>query len=218
MFDTVAEASQKLRNTVVLQNGLPLKVIDACGGDGFTKVKLSTVEYGDQSQKATAILCNSAGLDLGKELGSRCGYANINHKNFGLIAYTSRAPIRKSHSTQGLNDCNVRVSPTKSFSKWGLSNHRYQFSSMEFIGMKDTLMGKFPTLAMARYRMGKTESLLELAFDKNFAVSRDSKDMWKLMYKNQEIGWTDDLSRFHIPSEWRYLDETFEILDMKVRS
>lgn len=212
MFNTPQEAQQKLAGTVVLLDDKPVWII------GFQENMKAEYRFLGQVFDGKRKEIDYKGWEF-KNLGHRLGYLNFKYKGFDVATYSRRRAVRKSHSTQGLSDQNVYVDPSRSFAKEGILGLRYKFSQMENLGMEDTLLQKFPSLSSVRYKMAKEQDIFQMAFDHSLAVSRDGKGLFKLDYKGNEIGWSDDLERFTIQSEWRYLDELFiDEHRMKVRS
>lgn len=217
MYDTAVEADQKLKGTVIFHGDDPIYVYTAQEG---SPIKLQYRAYNKDlhNPKVEYVGINSGSLDM-KELGNRLGYVNcLSGEGIGIVTYTRRTPVRKAHSTQGLSDSNVKCDKLHSIAKFGLSARNTAFSLLENKGMEETLRGKYPSLSQVRYKMGKNETVWEMAFDPCLAVCRDANGLWKLHYKGGEIGWTDDLFTFRVGKEFRYLDELFEVHKMRVRS
>lgn len=213
MFDTVAEASQKLKNTVVMKDGLPIYVGDASGNDGAVKLEYKTLPTMSGWKN-----CSIGSVDM-RALGERLGYLNVNYSGVRTALYSRRCPVRKSHSTQGLSNSNVAIDRIRKevATKAGTVSYYPKFIDTLTWGVDEALQGNYPGLSTIRYRMGRDESVMDMAFSRLLSVGRDKTNLWKLNYKGHEIGWTDDLEVFHVEDSWRYLDELFEENKMKVR-
>lgn len=213
MYDTAAEANQKLQNTAIMRDEDPIWVGPATGS---SPVMIAVRKFKDENWKSMKI--NDPSLNM-KELGDRLGYVNIRNGQVGLSVYTRRTPVRKAHQTQGLSDVNVYVDKSHTVPKFGISSKSWKLSYLLTIGLEETMKKKFPTLSMVRFKMSKDETLWECAFDPCLAVCRDGNNLWKLHHKGIEIGWTDDLHIFKVAREYRYLDELLvEEHKMNVRS
>lgn len=215
MYDTVEEARQKLKQTIIMKGEEPVWVLDAGGQTGA--VQLVYREFGQENTKSISI--ENKSLDM-KDVGTRLGYINIpNHKGFGLSVYSRRMPVRIAHSTQGLSDKNVRINYTRYIKDIGLTEYPYKLAYLEGKGLKETLQKKYPSLDATRYRLSRETNLYDIAFDPCLCICKEGNSLFKLRYKGIEIGWTDDLHTFRIEPKFRYLDELFiEDHNMKVRS
>lgn len=211
MFDTIAEADQKLTSTIILHKDVPVIVGGARGRDG--KVTLTYREFNTDKWNEESI--NSDSFNVHK-LGAKLGYINTVVDGFLCTVYSRRIPVRKSHQTQGLSNVNVQINTSDSVIKVLGKSPGTQVFSFEKRGLLQTMNKDFPSLV--KLRLGASKSaFIECAFDKHLALSKEYDDLWKLKYKNQEIGWTNDLDQFRIDKEWDYLGELFEETHMKVR-
>lgn len=215
MFDTVEEAQQKISQTVVMYGDDPVFVVEVGGRAG--RVTAHVRSLGDDMGVTRAIALSDPLWDV-KTLGNRLGYINLEHRGVMASVYSRRIHIRRAHQTQGLSNTNVYLDQLKAIPDKGIEAYTYRFSTIHGKFMKETLQQKYPSLSKIKYMMAKNDSLAQIAFDPCLAVSKDFKGLWKLNYKGKEIGWTDDLEVFRIPSEWRYLDNRFDECGMKVRN
>lgn len=213
-FDTLTEAQQKLLMTTIMYGPDPVKVVGISGNNN--RVELDIVKYGEGSNIERRRISDP--LFSVKDLGQRLGYINVTHYEHTFVTYSRRTPIRRSQTTQGLSDSNVRINRIMGNAGRGVPGHQYRFSGLETRGIKETLEQKYPSLSQVRYRMSKNETILELAFGHSLAVAKDMKGLFKLKYKDNDIGWSDDLETFHVSQEWQYLDRLFDESGMKIRS
>lgn len=212
MFDTVAEAIQKIQGTVVMKGTDPVQIIEIGGRDGRVNALYRPLDNQDMKTSPLA----DKDWDVAS-LGNRLGYINLRHRGNDTSVYSRRAHIRRSHQTQGLHNTNVFVDAVKPNNRLGIIPYAYNFSTLVDNNLRLTMKDEFPSLSSVRYKMGRDQTIAEMAFDKFLSVSRDKPDLFKLNYKGNEIGWSDDLDTFRVLKEWRYLDGRFADHSMKVR-
>lgn len=212
MFDTVAEATQKIQGTVVMKGTDPVQIIEIGGRDG--RVNALYRPLNNEDMKTSSL--SDKDWDVAS-LGNRLGYINLRHRDNDTSVYSRRAHVRRSHQTQGLHNTNVFVDTVKQNNRLGVLPYAYNFSTLVNNNLRLTMKGEFPSLVSVRYKMSRDQTIAEMAFDKFLSVSRDKPDLFKLNYKGHEIGWTDDFDTFRVSKEWRYLDGRFADHSMKVR-
>lgn len=212
MFDTVAEAIQKIQGTVVMKGADPVQIIEIGGRDGRVDALYRPLNNGDMKTSPLS----DKDWDVAS-LGNRLGYINLRHRDNDMSVYSRRAHVRRSHQTQGLHNTNVLVDPVKANNRLGIEPYLYNFSTLVNNDLRLTMKGEFPSLSSVRYKMNRDHTVAEMAFDKFLSLSRDKPDLFKLNYKGNEIGWSDDLDTFRVSKEWRYLDGRFADHSMKVR-
>jgi hypothetical protein len=213
MFNTTAEADQKLMNTVVFYKDSPV----VCGGSSGreNKVLISLRELANKQSDWKNVAIFDENLDM-KNVGSRLGYINCNIRGVPCTMYSRRSAIRKAHSTQGLSNENVLIDASPAFLRTIRESYSHRFFEYEHNGLKDTLINKYPTMNSVK-RAFSQGSMFEMAFNRYLSISKDTAGLFKVNYKNTEIGWTEDFERFNVSKPWKYLDELFEETNMKVR-
>lgn len=218
MFDTIAESDQKLANTVILYRDSPVVVGGSSGQDGAVSLKVREFNLKPTLKKHEWLTVSINDTDLNmKNLGGKLGYINIPYEGYFCTVYTRRVPIRKAQSTQGLSNVNVRVDVNDALYKTFSYMPPEVFMKYETIGgLKETMEEKFPSLMLIKMEAGKT-NFIESAFHRHLSIHKEFKDLFKLRYKNQEIGWSNDLDQFTVSREYKYLGELFEENNMRVR-
>lgn len=209
MFDTAAEANQKLSGSLVLYNEDPVWCRDA-RDQSQGRVQISVVRARDSVELGWVSIND---LDV-KNLGERVGYFNMDYQKYKVCSYGRRLPIRHVQSCQGLSNSNVRIDNMP----WSVVR-TVRFTDAMTMGGYEAISNKYPGLVAVKYQFGKnSDTNLGFAFDKNFAFEKGKAGLYNLMYKGRMIGWTEDFSCFRVEKNYRYLDEDFEKFKMKVRS
>ncbi len=212
MYDTQEEAIQKLSSCVVLFNDAPTLIQTAKGSGTKLKIYHNLLRTGED--RADYIM--DKGFDF-RSLGTRLGYTNYESASYKEALYLTRAHVRKSHSTQGLSQHNVRVPTLRGSEILGLPKQNITWSHIYNRPYTlDTLERKYPTVKEVESRMAKDQIVTSLAFNKQFAVRRTKVGPFYLEYRGKDIGYTDDFFRWKIGQDFSYLDETFEMLQLKV--
>lgn len=213
MFDTVAEAQQKIQGTVIMKGEEPVLIAEIGGRD---RRVTATYRSLDNMQFHTASLSDKDFETA--SLGGRLGYINLAHHGVQTATYSRRSSIRRSHQTQGLHNTNVYIDPVKPITSMAIPTHQYNFSTLQNEYLKATMQNKFPSLSMIRRNFTKhADNMVAQAFDPVLAIHKGTNGLYNLMYKGQNIGYTEDLETFKVPKEWRYLDKLFDDHPMKVR-
>lgn len=213
MFDTVAEAIQKIQGTVIMKGDEPVLIAEIGGRDKRVTATYRTLD------NPTYTVASLSDKDFETaSLGGRLGYINLTHRNIQNATYARRTPVRRSHQTQGLHNTNVYIDPLRPVAALALPAHQYNFSTLQYGFLKPTMQHKFPSLALVRRNFAKrTDDMVAQAFDPSLAILKGRNDLFHLMYKGLDIGHSEDLESFKVSKEWRYLDKLFDDHSMKVR-
>ncbi len=210
MFDTAAEANQKLAGSLVMYNQDPVWCRDA-RDQSQGRVQMSIARVRDSYELGWVSLSD---LDV-RNLGERVGYFNMDYGGrYKICSYGRRLPVRHVQSCQGLSNSNIRIDNMP----WSVVR-AVRFTDAMSMGGHEAIVNKYPGIAAVKYQFGKGgENTLGFAFDKNFALQKGKAGLFDLQYKGKTIGWTEDFSRFRVEKQYRYLDEDFEKFKMEVRS
>lgn len=211
MFDTSAEAQQKLSGCVALFNSQPTMIHEA-SGSGSTVTLLHRL-LGSSDILKTNIW--DKGWDF-KSVGTRLGYSNIDMSGYKEALYLTRMHIRKSHSTQGVSKSNIRIPSLRGSERLGTPKTNIQWetltSSKSFL---DTLEQKYPTVKEAVERF-KDTNLVSIAFQQKLAIRKPHVGPYYLEYRGKDIGYTDDLYKWKVANDFRYLNETLEHYNLRI--
>lgn len=213
MYDTVEEANQKLRHTVVLYNKSSCFIQQATGSKGLN-LEFSTLRDGVILSKSI----NDKEFEF-RNLGQKLGYANINLGNgsYNEALYLSRMPVRQSHSTQGISQKNLHIPSLRGSQKLSLSPYILSFQQVyTTTPFHDMMEDIFPGLDVIEKEMAKKNYVLSRAFDRQFCVRRDDVGPLYLQYRGRDIGHSDHFYRWKLASQFSYLNETLEHIHIKV--
>lgn len=204
MYDTLPEAVQKLQGTVVAYDGEPFCITECY--TPLTAIFLKGHICGTKTPVTVEHPINDPKLCF-HNLGGRLGYSNVEYKDYNQAAWVRRTPVRKAQQTQGLSGYNTRISRLASNKTLGLVGLRLDFDIFRGLScFKDMFLKKYPSLGEVGNRLEKTE-VTSQAFSRYLAIKRNPVGVYLLVYKDQDIGWSSNLSMFHVPRQFRYLDE-----------
>lgn len=212
MYDTNAEAKQKLASTIVLLEDTPVTVLDA-KGDG-DKLSLKYVRLRTGEEKWASI--RDKGWEF-RNLGSRLGYTNTDLSNYKEALYLTRMPVRKS--IQGLSTYNVSIPNFKGSDKLGLPKTRCDWSvaCSRQTWFLDTLEGKYPGIPELISEFTKNPLLTSRAFNRKLAIRKTKVGPFYLEYRGKDIGYTEDFDRWNISKDFEHLRESLEdVVKLKV--
>lgn len=213
MYDTAEEANQKLRHTIVLYNKVPCFVQQAVGEKGLS-LEFTTLRDGVILRKSI----NDKAFEF-RNLGSKLGYTNVNlgSGSYNEALYLSRMPVRQSHSTQGISQKNLYIPPLRGSRKFSLQQHVLSFQQVyTTTPFHDTMEDVFPGLDKIEAEMAKKPWILSRAFNRQFCVRRDDVGPLYLQYRERDIGHSDHFYKWKLASQFAYLGETLDHLNIKV--
>jgi hypothetical protein len=218
MYDTREEANQKLGSTVVLYKEAPVLIRESGGVSGSKGSKL-TLHF---KYIRNGSLDEAPILDKGWEfrnLGPRVGYLNVDLGNgsYKEATYITRMGVRASHNTQGLSQKNLKIPNLGGSKRLALGPTVLTFQgvvSTPFFA--DMLEQKYPTMKDISTQFDKSPWLISKAFNRQFAIRRADIGPFYLQYRGKDIGHSDDLERWKIAEQYRYLDETMEYANLKI--
>lgn len=214
MYDTREEANQKLSSTIVLFKKAPVFVREAGGNNGNKLTLLFKYLRSGGVDEASI-------LDKGWEfrnLGPCVGYMNVDlgQGSYKEATYVTRCGIRASHNTQGLSQKNLKFSTLKGSKKLNLGPAVLSFNMVSNTGFfADMMEQKYPELKNVSSQFEKSSWLISKAFTRQFAVRRDDIGPFYLQYRGKDVGHSDDLFRWKIAPQYRYLEEQLEYENLK---
>lgn len=214
MYDTVAEAEQKLKGCVCLLKGESV-LIDEAGGEN-KKVSLSYRVLRTKAQGKEAI--TDSGWEF-RNLGPRIGYANLDFGagSYKEAAYITRAPVRVCHSTQGLSSKNVKIPRLRGSNKLGLGPANIAWTTIYMtIPFADMIEQKYPTIEEVRDKFSDEPWLISMAFNRQFAINRPDVGPYFIEYRGQNVGYSKDMLKWDVAPDFDYLRETMEHIKLKV--
>lgn len=219
MYDTYQEAQQKLSRCIVLFHGETTYIREA-SEHSTGRVRLHHRFL--RTNKDAANYIDEEGWDF-RSLGKRLGYTNVQltlgydpPREYKEAVYLRRVAVRQAHNTQGLSEKNVRWNDLRGSYKLDLRPREFEWASMiDKPWFCDTLEEKYPTFDDVRDRFKSDKTLISLAFDKKFALRRHDIGPFYLEYRGQDIGYTDDFSRWKIAEEYQYLTESLDTINFK---
>jgi hypothetical protein len=216
LFDTAADAHQKLTGTVILYKDRPVKIV-AVAGDRDIVVDCKYPESRRWGSTFNVFL-SDPGFDW-KSLGTRLGYMNFDFflPDYAEAVFISRTPVRAS--TQGLSDRTVEYEPLHLPPDIMVERNVgfWDFALSE--GFSAMLVGQYPSLEEAMKILKK--SARDETDIKSVAISRDSAIYWDrigqpyVLYKRRKVGTTDG-SAIKIADHVQWLSETFESGGFKI--
>lgn len=210
MFETAEDVNTKLGGSVCLYKGEPIYVLHNYGSPHDPKnlkIEYVPLPYKDSNTKLVCSVWDE-NLDY-RSLSSRLGYLNATAYNnaYGEALYLSRTPIRKS--CQGLSKSNIIPVQFQEIPEQALGkSHHYFESYIKDNSFIDTLHGKYPTINQISREFIAHTTWRSRAFDRQFSISRSRVGPFYLNYRGREIAWTDDLYRFKLSKDFKYMEET----------
>jgi hypothetical protein len=216
MFDNENDITQKLGNTVILVDGLPVYVrkgITKDGKLGMLVDLLPRTEDKKDSNKFVAL--DYHGLDY-RTINSRLGYCNVFEKKSTQAVYLMRMAARKPH--QGICSDNMSWPHLKENAKLGIHKAPLAWSSLvnnqSFV---DMILERYPKLSKIGQMFAKRDTVQSVAFHRFFAVNRKAVGPFFLEYKGKDIAWAEDVSSFILCKDYAYLQETLEYNDIAIK-
>lgn len=214
MYDSVDEANQKLRHTVCMYGKAPVYITQAGGTNSKITLALQYLRSGALDEKNLT----DKSWEF-RDLGSRVGYVNIvmGKGSYNEALYLTRMPIRQSHNTQGLSQKNLYIPGMKGSPNLGLPQQTVTFAQLYVTKPFHNMMeDAYPDLEDLSDLFSKESWLTSKAFHRQFAVRRGDVGPFYLQYRGRDIGHSDDLQRWKVAQQFKYLDETFSHLKLKV--
>jgi hypothetical protein len=214
MYDTVEEALQKIGNTVILYQDVPVFVSSASGKKNHVKLHITKLPaVGDSNLKDI----NDPEFDF-KGIASRLGYTEIRNPVTDVYetVFLSRIPIRGQQGNivirQGLDDKTVEIEPIDEYRfKWGEILTRES-------GFTNSIQDTFKTTQEAFKLITAIDpEYTSVPFHKKFALWYDTISPPYLLYRNQKIGYTEDGLVFKLARHKQHLrEELTDIVGLKV--
>lgn len=214
MYETLAEADQKLTNSCILYEGNPVKVIGTAGENGRDQVKLSFVPLPIPRSRpiSSTDLVTRKIIDPGfdfRSLGSKLGYVNIPKSPFNSCreaVFVVRVPTRSSR--QGLDRRTTQVL------QMGTHTCQYEWDTLAGEqGLVDCIHNRYPTVKEAiKLLTDDPINCKAVAINKKLMMIFDRVNPPNLVYRNEKIGYTEDGERFKLAPHKRFLSE--ELTDM----
>lgn len=214
MYDTSEEANQKLRHSVVLLKSDPVYIQISDGANKNVSLTFNNLKDGSTDKRC--IWDKDWNF---RDLGSYLGYANFDlgtgrHKE---ASYLSRMPVRQCSSTQGVCQRNLHIPPLKGSARLALGPHNLVwqgvYNTKPFV---DMFSGKYPSFEDVKKEFEKNSWLISKAFTKEFAVRRADVGPFFLQYKGKDVGHSDDLYKWKVAKQFKYLEETMDHIKLKV--
>lgn len=214
MYTDPQEANQKLAGCVVFKGEEPVNIVQCSGKKGIVSVDFFTLPT--STMQRTSIGDKDWNF---RDFGGRLGYVNVDDTIHGVhlraAQYISRAGVRKSHSTQGLSQHNVRMVNKIDLSKIGLPPTLFKWQTMvQRQYLKDALLQKYPSVKTIakEFRSGDVPpDLLGAAFARKYAISHDALlGLLYLDYRGRRIGYSEDGERFVLSNDYKYLQESLD--------
>lgn len=217
MYDSVEEVRQKLEGSVVLYDNHPIKIMGAGGRKGsFNLNVLFLPDY--QGTAKEVISLDDPKFDCWS-IGGRLGYVNYTQDLYKQATYVKRIAVRNTHGTQGLTDRNVIIDRLKPYRRKRLGGLEIPFWDRMAAcpGFVKTMKRVYPSFNRAVKALEDDDDIFSIAFNPHFAVRRTQyQDMFLLDYKGTEIGISNDLEKFRIQPEFKYLKDSLVELNLKV--
>lgn len=206
MYDTIEEARQKLEQSIVLFDGLPVYIQGIGGGRNKVSLVFSRLPFTKSSGKMEDVPISNPSWDF-KTMGQKLGYVNVLEDGRNSVVFTSRMPSR--HSRQGLDQRTVVVKPLPDAVtriEWGnLFQHE---------GLVNTIRGKYHTIDEAYNELTKHPNKnIAIAISRKLALKYDKVVPPTLIYRNEPIGYTEDGVRFKLAKHKAFMAE--ELVDME---
>lgn len=209
MYDTSAEAEQKLGQSVVLFDGCPVYISGVAGSKAdlrlyYTKLPLGAEWTGKSNQFE---LISDPRWDF-KSVGARLGYTAVRSPmKVEEIIWCSRIPIR--HSRQGLDQKTIYIKRSQDSDypyDWGCLIHAQ--------GLVQTMRGQYAPVSEAfKMLLEKPGQFRAIPISRKMALEYDRVSPPYLLYRGEKVGYTEDGSSFKIAKHKNYLTE--ELVDME---
>lgn len=236
-YENIAEATMRLKGTVVCYDGEPYNVlVIAEHKDGVFRTYLEPIAdrdgnkkrgpnselfsehpYGEPSVDALDKFIDSGkGTIIRKKINSPAfnkfrpfplGMVNTGEAGAGKCFYVERQPQRQTH--QGLTN-NMLIESAVSCGQGFQSNQGLNFVRMYSEAFRDTVVGKYPSAKDCLDALMDSEVTNEaLAFHRLFALVRGPLDNIYLGYKDEIVGIlpNESLSEVKLGSKFRHLRE-----------
>lgn len=215
MYETREEAHQKLSDTIVIYQDKPHYIRETKGDT----LKYSLVHrYLKKGSKYEETDPSSKEWDF-RNLGKRLGYFNYvsSDEAYQQALYVVRLSIRKCQSTQGLSTYNTKISSLKKSPRLNLVGRKVDLTevkeSQDFINMME---GVYPLISDIKKEFSENPYLSSKAFSRQFSVYKHDVGPFYLQYKGSSIGYTEDLFRWRIADDFKYLIESLESYQLEV--
>lgn len=211
MFDTAEDASQKLAQTVIFYRDRPVfihSIKNSPKGILITATDLPLKPSGDPYDLRIEI--TDKDLDWTR-LGERLGYLNVDWLNqYKQAVYVCRYPVRKS--IQGLSKQNTVIPHLQApLNNSNASGKSFYYENMLTLpGFVQMLSNTYPSYTEIQDKFSRHPEAHSYAFHRWFAVTRKQVGPMFLAYKGQDIGWSEDMTRFILDKKYRHLSETLE--------
>lgn len=214
MYTTKEEAHQKLSGCVCLFNGMSVLIDTASGNKGKVTLSYRVTRTGETRSN----LITEDGWEF-RNLGPRIGYANLDFGtgSYKEAAYLTRAAVRQAHSTQGLSSKNVKIPKLRGSSKLGLAPLGISWTQVYLTpSFADMVEQKYPCLEEVKNGFKKEPWLVSSAFSRQFAINKPDVGPFYIEYRGKNIGYSEDLDKWRIDSEFDYLRETLEHIQLRI--
>jgi hypothetical protein len=214
MYDTVEEALQKIGNTVILYQDVPVYVSTATGKKGKVKLHITKLPAVSGAEDYSI---DDPGFDF-KGIASRLGYTEVRNPVTDIFetVYLSRIPIRGQQGNivirQGLDDRTVKVDPVTDF------GFKWNDLILRDSGFVNSVQDIFKTTKKAFDLITNSDpEYTSVPFHKKLALYYDTISPPYLLYRNQKIGYTEDGLVFKLARHKQYLrEELTDIVGLKV--
>lgn len=215
MYDTTEEARQKLEQSTVLFEGVPVLVTGAEGSKGRVRLGFVPLPF-NSSTDAKIVPINDKGWDF-KSLPSKLGYVNLyggeHHKNGAEEAvFVTRVPTRASR--QGVDNRTVKLIRYGQETVTSLGEGLQWSHVMSYEGILKTVNGNFPSAKEACKKLidgiGKVKSV---AISRKLMMIFDRVNPPNLIYRNEKIGYSEDGTTFRLAPHKQFLAEELQDLE-----
>ena len=207
MYDTAEEAQQKLANSTVLFNGIPVHILRSTGEKGNVSLEYTPLPY-DRNVSNPKIWekINHDGWDF-RGLASKLGYVTLD-KHGGPVeaVFCSRMPTRSSR--QGIDDRTCLVSSLRQAEDRG----RIQWSNVMYTPhLRTTINDTFPSIQEAlKTLFDHPKEVFSVAIKRKLMLTYDMVNPPNLVYRNEKIGYTEDGERVKLAKHKLFLKEELE--------
>lgn len=209
MYDTTEEARQKLGNSTVLYEGIPVQILDASGSKGkigLTFHRLPLNDANHEPERFTRSIEDKA-WDF-RSLSSKLGYVNRDKSQFSRFkeaVFVSRVPSRASR--QGLDGRVVSIKPFfQGASKGSACDWAHLFYDE---GLLRTVRNEFPKAHEAvKALFDNPKDVISIAISRKLMLAYDQVTPPVLVYRNEKIGYTEDGVTFKLARHKKHLTES----------